>query len=67
MNIVDWKNWLKKFDTSCLLRLNNFFFYSRIITDWAIGTVSSLLKIKSVESQKIKRTPFCGFERFITH
>ena len=37
--------------------------HSHIITDWAIGTVSSLLKIKNVESQKIKRTPFCGFER----
>ena len=37
-----------------------------IITDWAIDTVSSLLKIKNVESQKIKKTLFCGFERTIT-
>ena len=33
------------------------------ITDRAMDTVSSLFKIINVESQKIKRTPFYGFER----
>ena len=39
--------------------------HSPTITDRVIDTVSSLLKVKYVKSQKIKRTVRCGFERFI--
>ena len=48
-----------------LLRLALTGWHSPTITDRAIDIVSSLLKIKYIESQKIKSTLLCGFERSI--